>query len=95
LKDNWILLQKRVYELEPARLIDINYLRKWLENPSEGNNFLEHTYAEGEAWDKPDLVSLRANEIMKDKEVDALTKWIHDILPWFHEHLGCRLMVRP
>jgi hypothetical protein len=73
--------------------MDLSYLQKWLETPGEGNNFLKNTFAERETWHKPDLISICVNEVMKDKQMDALTKWIHDMLPWFHERFGCRLMV--
>ena len=89
-KDNWLLLLKEVFKLEPASSTDLDFLRKWLEDPEEGNNFLKNTFAEREAWYKPDLVSICVNE-----QMDTLTKWIHDMLPWFHEHFGCRFMVLP
>src|SRR5579862_4756888 len=94
-KDNWILLQKEVRKLGPPRSIDVNFLRQWLGHPNGGNNFLENAYAEGDAWNKPDLVTMCTNEVMEDTQMDSLTKWIHDMLPWFHEHLGCRLTVLP
>ncbi|KAH0558678.1 hypothetical protein GP486_004669 [Trichoglossum hirsutum] len=82
----WMHLQKDVGKLDPARSTDIHYLRNWMENPLEGNNFLAQTTYEKDVLEKPDLVSLCVNESVKEEQMDTLTKWIHDMLPWFHKH---------
>jgi hypothetical protein len=88
-------LHMQINKLEPPRSASLDYLRTWLGQTEGGNNFLEGAAVEGEVWDKPDLVSLCVNGVEMEREMDPLTKWIYDLMPWFHRHLGYRIMVLP
>jgi hypothetical protein len=73
----------------PAIKSDLGSLRHWLDHKKGGNLFLKDAGAERHPWRKEELEVDLTSLTSRDKDKDALSKWIDArVVPFYYDKIG-------